>query len=297
MYNTNMKIYSELNENFHLSLALGFFDGVHLGHKKVIESAVNFAKKNGNKSAIITFKEHPYCYLHGVCPKYIVLNKVREDKFKELGIDYVYELNFEDISKFSAAEYFKDILIKYFKPVSISTGWNHYFGENKSGNSNFLKNKSSQYGYEYFETEPVKFNNEIINSTSIRKYLSEGKIEKANKMLGYNFSVNGKVVKGNQIGRTIGFKTANITYPSELIEIPYGVYSVNTNFGKAIANFGIRPTVNGSKPILEVHILNFDQDIYGEQIDIEFFKMLRTEIKFSSIDELKVQILKDILSI
>ncbi len=289
-----MQIYTELNKNPDLSLALGFFDGVHLGHKAVIQSAVKFAKEHGKKSAVITFSDHPCCYFWGVCPKYILTCKEREKRIAELGVDYLYELDFESISGLTAQDYLKDILINYFIPVSISTGWNHNFGCKKSGNVKFLHENSKKFDYEYFELPPQKLDNEIISSTTIRKLLAEGKIEKANDMLGYKFSISGIVVKGNQIGRTIGFKTANIVYPSELIELPYGVYSVNTNYGAGIANFGVRPTINGSHAVLEVHILGFDKDIYGEEIEIEFNKMLCHEKKFLSLDELKNQIQRDI---
>lgn len=292
-----MKIFTELNKNSNLSLALGFFDGVHLGHQAVIKSAVDFAKQNGNKSAVITFSDHPCCYLRGVCPEYILTRKEREKKFEELGVDYLFELDFESIANLTAQDYLKDVLINHFTPVSISTGWNHNFGCKKSGNVKILRENSKKYDYKYFELQPQKLNNKIISSTIIRKLLSQGKIEKANLMLGSKFSITGKVVKGSQIGRTIGFKTANINYPAELIELPYGVYSVETNYGKAIANFGIRPTVNGSKVTLEVHISDFAKDIYGEQINIKFNKMIRTEKKFSSLEELKKQISKDIKSI
>lgn len=287
-----MQIFTELNKNSNLSLALGFFDGVHLGHKAVIKSAVDFANQNGNKSAVITFKDHPCCYFWGVCPKYIL--EEREQKIEELGVDYLFELDFESIAGLTAQDYLKDILINHFTPVSISTGWNHNFGCKKSGDVKFLQENSKKYGYEYFEIAPKKLNKEIISSTAIRKLLSAGKIEKANQMLGYKFSIEGEVVKGNQIGRTIGFRTANIVYPPKLIELPYGVFAVNTNYGKGIANFGIRPTINGSTAVLEVHILEFDKDIYGEKISIEFIKMIRPERKFNSLEELKNQIKLDI---
>lgn len=300
-----MQIYKELNKNPNLSLALGFFDGVHLGHKVVIESAVEFAKKHGNKSAVITFSDHPCCYFWGVCPQYILSREAREKKIAQLGVDYLYELDFESIAGLTAQDYLKDVLVNYFTPLSISTGWNHNFGCNKSGNVKFLHNNSKKYGYEYFELTPQKFNNEIISSTTIRKLLAKGNIEKANAMLDYKFSIKGKIVKGNQIGRKIGFKTANLEYPPELINLPFGVYSVDVTFQstpstvkhRAIANFGTRPTVNGSRAILEVHILDFDKDIYGETIIVEFNKMIRTERKFSSLDALKNQIILDIKSI
>ena len=292
-----MKIFTELNKNNNLSLALGFFDGVHLGHKSVIKSAIDFAKQNGNKSAVITFANHPCCYFWGVCPKYILTRNERKKKIEELGVDYLYELDFESIAGLTAQDYLKDILVNHFTPVSISTGWNHNFGAKKSGNVKFLQDNAKKYGYEYFELSPQKHNNEIISSTTIRKLLSEGKIEKANQMLGCKFSIQGQIIKGNQIGRTIGFKTANIVYPMELIELPYGVYSVDTNYGKAIANFGIRPTINGSHAILEAHLLDLHKDIYGEQIKINFDKMIRAEKKFPSLDALKNQIKIDINSI
>ena len=127
--------------------------------------------------------------------------------------------------------------------------------------------------------------------------MSTGKIEKANSMLGYNFLISGEVITGNRIGRTIGFKTANLLYPPELIDLPFGVYSVDTQFGKGIANFGTRPTVDGKGTLLEVHILDFDKDIYGQNLTVKFNKMIRTEKKFPSLDALKTQIKLDINSI
>lgn len=292
-----MQILHELSSNKNLSVALGFFDGVHLGHRAVIKSAVNYAKENGTKSAVITFFDHPCCYFWGVCPKYILTRKEREKRIKSLGADYVYELDFESISGLTGAEYLKDVLVNYFTPVAVSTGWNHNFGANKSGNAKLLHDNSQKYGYKYFEIPPEKLGNEVINSTTIRKLLAKGKIEKANEMLGEDFSVSGKVVEGNKIGRTLGFKTANINYPPELIELPYGAYGVETNFGKGVANFGIRPTINGSTAVLEVHILDFDKDIYGKNLNVRFQKMLRSEKKFSSLSELKKQIQKDINSV
>lgn len=292
-----MEIFRELNKNPNLSLALGYFDGVHLGHKAVIKSAVDFAKKNGTKSAVITFKDHPCCFLWDVAPKYILTRETRQKMIENLKVDYLYELDFESISGLTAEDYLKDVLINYFMPAAISTGWNHNFGYKKSGNTKFLKENSKKYDYEFFEIPAFQINNQIISSTIIRKYLSEGKIEKANEMLGYNFSIRGKIIKGNKIGRTIGYKTANIKYPAEIIELPYGVYIADTDFGTGIVNYGIRPTMNGDEPILETHILSFDEDIYGKNITVEFKKMIRREKKFKNLEELKSQIKKDIASI
>ena len=295
-----MQIFTELNNNPNLSLALGYFDGVHLGHRKVIKSAVNFAAKNGNKSAVITFKDHPCCFFYGVCPKYILTREDRLEHIEALGVDYVYILDFNaKLCMLTAEDYLKNILIDNFSPVSISTGFNHYFGAKKSGGVDLLTEKQSVYGYKYFEIPPQKLYNDTISSTAIRNYLSNGQIQNANEMLGYNFTIKGKVIKGQKLGRKIGFRTANIMYPPELIDLPFGVYSTILHHNglcyKGITNFGIRPTVSDTnKCSLETHIINFDKEIYGDEVTVEFIKMIRPEKKFSSVHELKTQIAEDI---
>lgn len=292
-----MQVFYELTENKNLALALGYFDGVHLGHQKVIKSAVDYAQNNGKKSAVITFKDHPCCYFYGVCPKYILSRKQREEEIAKLGVDFLYELDFnETLAGLSAEEYLKNILIKYFSPAAISTGFNHHFGARKSGDAEFLRQHQDRF--KYFEIPPQKINNEIISSTAIRNYLNKGEIAKANEMLGKNFSISGKVIEGQKLGRKLGFRTANLIYPAEIVDIPFGVYEVQTTYGKGITNFGIRPTVSSTKKaVLETHILNFDRDIYGEEIRVEFLRMLRKEQKFNSLDELKKQIQSDIKSV
>ena len=294
-----MEIFSEPNKNLNLSLALGYFDGVHKGHCAVITSAVEFAKINGQKSAVITFKDHPCCFFWGVCPKYILTREERRRQIEKLGVDYLYELDFEKISKLKAEEYLKNILVKYFSPIAISTGFNHYFGANKSGNTNFLKQMAKKYNYKYFMLQAEQSGSEIISSTKIRTLLASGDITKANELLGYRFPLNGTVIKGRQLGREIGFRTANIVYPSELITLPFGVYAVKVFIGEqefnGVTNFGIRPTISTQHSCsVETHILDFDDDIYGQNIRLEFIAMIRPENKFNSINSLKDQIKKDI---
>jgi len=297
-----METFNELRKTENLSLALGYFDGVHLGHRAVINSAVQYAKEHNTKSAVITFKDHPCCFFYGVCPKYILSREERKRKIEELGIDYLFELDFTKIAKLTAKEYIEEILVKNFSPCAISTGFNHNFGANKSGDTLFLAKMADQYNYKYFLKEAQKSGSEIISSTAIRTHLSNGNIQQANNMLGYNFPLEGIVVKGQQLGRKIGFRTANLIYPSELIDLPFGVYAVNviykgTKF-KGLTNFGIRPTVSDTKKCtVETHILNFDKNIYGEKIRIEFLNRIRPETKFNSIDELKNQIQKDLTSV
>ncbi len=299
-----MEILRELKKIPNLSLALGFFDGVHKGHRAVIEKAVQYAKENCTKSAVVTFSEHPSCYFYKICPKYILTKNAREKEIEKLGVDYMFELNFGELSGLTAEDYLKDVLINHFTPSAISTGWNHTFGYNQSGTPKFLDQNSKKFGYEYFEIPAQKEGYHIISSTAIRDFLFEGDIERANAMLGYNFTAGGEVIEGQKLGREIGFRTANILYPEELVELPFGVYSVNVkienddNFYRGIANFGTRPTVSDSTDkTLETHILDFDKDIYNKNIEIEFLKLIRQEKKFSSLDALKNQIIHDIKSI
>jgi len=162
-----------------------------------------------------------------------------------------------------------------------------------------LDEYSKIFEYKYEKISPVKMNGEVISSSIIRKYLQDGKIEKANEMLGMEYSISGKVVKGNELGRTIGFPTANVKYPENLIKMPYGCYKttlkIKDNIYKSITNVGVKPTVEKkAAPLLETHILNFDKNIYGQEIEIYFERFIRPEKKFNSIDELKSQIINDI---
>lgn len=300
-----MQIFDELNINKGLSLAFGFFDGVHLGHQAVIKSAVEHSKENNTKSAIITFQDHPCCYFYDVQPKYIIKRHTKIELFEKLGVDYLYFLKFDDyLAKLSAPDYLKEIIIKNFEPKAISTGFNHYFGAKKSGDVNLLKTMQDELNYKYFEVPPVLYHSEVVSSTRIREDLALGNIRMVNSMLGYEYFLEEKVVEGQKLGRQLGFKTANLFYPDNLVEIGRGVYKVKVE-GKClgqtydgIANYGLRPTVtNTNKATLEVHILNFDKDIYGEEIKVTFSKKIRDEKKFESLDELKNQIQADINSV
>lgn len=269
-------------------LILGFFDGVHIAHQAVINSAVNFA----DYPLLITFKDSPakffkreYQYIYPRCKSI--------EKIKSFGVKEVVELDFKQIAGIEAEDYLK-ILVEKYSPVSISTGFNHTFGKNKSGNPELLLACSDKFGYKYFCTEPQIFNNEIVSSTLIKNYLKEGKIEIANKLLGSNFSLEGEVIHGAEIGRTIGFPTANMNYPPEIVQLPYGVYAGLVRGRHAIINWGMKPTVHNTKePVVEIHIINYEGNLYGKTIEVEFLKKIREEKKFNSLEELKAQINKD----
>lgn len=294
-----MEILNKLKSDENLAIALGFFDGIHLGHKAVINAAVDYAKKNNIKSAVVTFRQSPYVALNNVKPNYIITLEEKIKAIKKLGVDYLYLSDFtEDLAKQTASDYLKN-LVDDLHPKMIATGFNHYFGYNKSGGVDYLRLMQQEYGYEFKEINPIKLNEDVISSTSIRKALSNGDIPKANSMLGYRFYVKNEVIKGRQIGRTIGFKTANLKMPEKMINIPDGVYAVEVEvLGKkhmGIANFGSNPTVtDDSQKLLEVHIIGFNQDIYGELVKVSFLVKIRNEKKFQSLTELKAQIEKDI---
>ena len=294
-----MEILNKLKSDENLAIALGFFDGIHLGHKAVINAAVDYAKKNNIKSAVVTFRQSPYVALNNVKPNYIITLEEKIKAIKKLGVDYLYLADFtEDLAKQTASDYLKN-LVDDIHPKMIATGFNHYFGYNKSGGVDYLRLMQQEYGYEFKEINPIKLNEDVISSTAIRKALSNGDIPKANSMLGYRFYVKNEVIKGRQIGRTIGFKTANLKMPEKMINIPDGVYAVEVEvLGKkhmGIANFGSNPTVtDDSQKLLEVHIIGFNQDIYGELVKVSFLVKIRNEKKFQSLTELKAQIEKDI---
>lgn len=298
-----MQVFEELNINKGLSLALGFFDGMHLGHQAVIKSAVDFAKENNTKSAVITFQDHPCCFLFNVKPKYLMRRHDKINFLESLGVDYLYFLKFDEyLAMMDASEYMHDVIIKYFAPAAISTGFNHSFGAKRSGDVNLLCTLQKDFCYQYFEVPSVSYKNEVISSTRIRECLAEGNIELVNAMLGYNYFFDETVLEGEKLGRTLGFKTANLIYPDNLVEIGRGVYKVEVEHNGqkylGVANYGLRPTIDHyENPVLEVHILDFDKDIYGEEIKVSFLKKIREEKKFDSLDELKAQIAQDVVRV
>lgn len=275
------------------SLILGFFDGVHAGHKAVINSALNY----GEETILITFQDSPAVYFKKDT-KYILSREDSVNKIKSLGVNKVIELDFAKIAHMSAKEYL-EFLITTYSPISISTGFNHTFGFKKSGNSDFLTNNQKKYGYKYFCIPPVKDSEEVISSTRIKKLFEKGNIKEGNRLLESHFSITGKVIHGEQIGQKIGFPTANINYPEQIVKLPYGVYCSEVNINdcryKGFTNWGMKPTLNNTaEPTFETHILNYNGNLYGKTLRIEIIDYIRKEQKFSSLEELKNQIKKDV---
>lgn len=291
-----------------IGLILGFFDGIHLGHQEVINSA----KKYADEAVLVTFKNSPAEYFSGNY-EYIY---PRKKTFSRLNEVKVIELDFKEIATMPAEDYLK-FLINEFHPVSISTGFNHTFGLNRGGDAKLLESCQQKYGYKHLCILPQMYENEPISSTRIKSLLKNGDVETANKMLGGAFALEGEVIHGAKLGRQIGFPTANINYPEHIVKLPFGVYKGgikilpitpnpspasgegdkcrgNSAGYHAIINWGMKPTVNNtSEPVVEVHILGFEGDLYGQNIEIEILKKIRDEKKFGSLEELKTQIKKD----
>lgn len=282
-----------------MSLALGFFDSMHLGHQKVVSTAVNFAKKFNLKSAVVTFRENPSIFFGKQIKNVLPFDK-RMQHFEKIGCNFVVVIDFDEkFSQLSSEEYIK-FLHCHFKPRFITTGFNHFFGKNRTGSGKTLKDHEF-LGWKYFAIAPEKIEGTVISSTLIRRFIQNGEIEKANCFLGYDFYVEGEVLKGNQIARKLGFATANILPNKNCVSPPFGVYVANVEIENekmnAIVNFGTKPTFfDNLQPVFEAHIFNFSKNIYNKLMKINFISKIRDEKKFSSPQNLQTQIEKDIIS-
>ena len=284
------------------SLALGFFDGLHQGHQKVLNDALEYSRKLGTKSVVLTFKNHPVELLYDVKPEFITTPEERLELFKNMGFDAVIMSEFTaEIASMSAEDYFNEIIMN-LAPKSISVGYNHKFGAGQGGDISFLEELSKENDFILGVSSPVKNKNEVTSSTLIRNLIKAGEVFKARYLLGKSYCVKNTVVSGAQRGRLMNFPTANLLFPDNKIVPKFGVYAgeavVDGKKYKAIANVGLRPTFDDLIiPLIEVHILNFSNNIYGKSLEFKFLYKIRDEIKFTSIDALKEQITKDIASL
>jgi riboflavin kinase / FMN adenylyltransferase len=299
-----MNVYKDLLELPKLEKAVittGSFDGVHTGHVQIIEQLKIEAAKINGTPVLITFYPHPKQVIVMQEKVLHILNTPAE-KYELLaanGIEHIVVVNFDAaFANHTAEEYIKDFLVKYFSPAAIVVGYDHRFGKNRTGNFDLLKSKEAEFNFEIKEIPELVLKNITISSTKIREAMLAGEIEKAALFLGYNYFFSGLVVMGNKIGRTIGYPTANLQIEDEHKLIPAnGVYAVDVLHGtrtlKGMMNIGFRPTVDGKKRTIEVHIFDFDEDIYGEELTITLKNNLRLEVKFDGLDALKAQLAKD----
>lgn len=276
-------------------VTIGKFDGLHNGHKVLIKKAVQCSKKKRIKSVVFTFENHPANYFRHHSVKNIIRNKDKMEKLKNLGIDIVVNIPFdENMTKISADDFAKKILKEKLGAKKVIVGHDFTFARNKEGNAKLLKLLGAKYDFKVEVVNPVKINNIRVSSTYIRNLITEGSVNKVKEYLGRNYQLEGEVIKSKQLGRTIGFPTANMKIESEMLIPKCGIYATKvyldskTYFGAT--NIGYNPTVNGENLSVETNILNFNEDIYGKTIKVEFLERIRDEKKFNSLEELKSQL-------
>lgn len=285
----NLKNYTEKTAKV---LSLGMFDGVHLGHVSIINQLKEIAQKYDLETAILTFWPHPR-KVFNPNDELQLLNTLEEKiaLLEKAGIEVVFLQEFdENFRNLTGEEFIEQILVEKLNVKHVIIGYDHVFGKNKSGNFDLLQQLSEKLGYDVAQLKAVKEGDFNISSTKIRNCLGNGNIIGANKMLGYHYSVSGKVVDGKKLGRTISYPTANLEI-NELKLLPKkGAYivevSVKNKFYKGMLSIGTNPTVNGEKLTVEVYILDFNEDIYGEEITVKFRDFLHEEIKFESLEKL-----------
>jgi len=281
-------------------LTLGTFDGVHIGHKKILERITQNTENGKYESLVLTFFPHPRMVLQEKS-EIKLLNTIAEKSklLEETGIEnlVIHPFN-ESFSRLTAEEFVHSILVDRFHIQKIIIGHDHRFGRNRTANIDDLIAFGAEYGFEVEQISAQEIQDVSVSSTKIRKALDEGNITLANDYLGYAYFLSGEVVKGKQLGRTIGFPTANIQIEEDYKKIPKnGVYIVKTFIDNAaifgMMNIGFNPTVNGQKQTIEVNLFDFDADIYGQKLEISLLEYIREEQKFGSVDLLKEQLNQD----
>ncbi len=292
---------NEFNINVPLVVVLGNFDGVHIAHQRIIQQAVDYAKYKGFKAAVMTFEPHPRMFFEREAENFRLTSyKEKREIFQKLGVDFLFEVPFvKEIADLPAVEFIQNILDQ-FNIKAIITGYNFHFGKDRSGNCDTLAEFAQKYEFEYSCVEPQYLDGVLISSSTIRQALREGKPEEAQKLLGRCFSLQGEVVHGRALGRTIGFPTANLL-PQEYLLPKFGVYAAKSKiegediWRDTIVNIGKRPTVQGIRTFIEAHLIDWQGDLYGKDLNVALLEFIRAEMKFDDIKILQNQIQKDMI--
>ena len=299
-----MKVYHSIDQfttEAKTTLTIGTFDGAHKGHKYVLKRLIEMAEKAGNESVLLTFYPHPRHVLYPDNQDLKLLNTIDEkiEELKKSGLQHfvIHEFT-KEFSRTKSVNFIRDLLVNKLNMGQMVIGYDHHFGRNREGSYEELKELSELYNFELEQIPPQDEGDVTVSSTKIRKLLCIGDVEKANAFLGYAYSINGKVVKGNKVGRTIGYPTANILVENKWKLIPAdGVYAVKVQLaGKqyfGMLNIGERPTIADDKHVIEVHIFGFSADVYGSKIKVELVKRIRDEKQFDKLEHLKNQLKVD----
>jgi riboflavin kinase/FMN adenylyltransferase len=282
------------------AITIGTFDGVHIGHKKVIEALIEEAIKLKGESIIITFHPHPRKIVNADTPLQLI-NTLEEkiELIRQTGVDHIVVVPFtNEFANQTAKEYIENFLVKNFNPRTIIIGHDHHFGKNREGNIELLQQLEPTYNFTLLEIPKHVVDEIAISSSKIRNALLKSEIDTANKLLGYPFFFEGKVVAGDALGRTIGFPTANLDYTNDdKIRLRHGVYAVmvevENRIFKGMLSIGTRPVLKNSPEKIEVHILDFQEDIYDKTIRINVVHWLRSQQKFNSLQEMQTQLEAD----
>ena len=282
-------------------VTVGTFDGVHLGHQQIFNVMAEEARKTGGETVVVTFYPHPRLVIHpdSKSLKFINLQERKYEIISRCGIDHLVIIPFtREFSHLSSAEFVKRFLVDKIRVKKMIVGYDHHFGKDRLGGYNELRGLGTINGFEVMEVPAMVINGTAVSSTKIRNALVEGNVKLANSLLGYDYSISGKVVYGNRIGRTIGFPTANIELEDEYKLISaIGVYACRVDLHgrlfKGMGNIGYRPTIEKGDLTIEVNIFEFDEDIYGEYITIYFLERIRDEVKFENIAALRNQLIID----
>lgn len=297
-----MKIFNSLEEVRDIEptvIALGNFDGVHRGHQEIINRTVKSAEAAGLKSAVFTFSNHTRTLLEKV-PTVKNINYPEEKAaiMESMGVDYLFNIPFTpEILQMSPEDFIDKILVEKFKIREAYCGFNYHFGHKAAGTPEILMREGMKKGFGIHVQEPFKINDIVVSSTYIRQLIEEGRMEECAEFMGRLYSIGGEVVVGNKLGRTIGFPTSNVMIDENMASPSNGVYTTYCIYNgvkyPSITNVGVKPTIGTYNKNVETHIFNFDKELYGKQIKVEFIKKTRPEMKFGSVEELSRQIKND----
>ncbi len=299
----NLKLFQSRYPDMPLSGTIGNFDGLHIGHQAILKKIKNNASKYNSKTIVFFTEPHAAEYFHKVTnenqnpPPRICPWREKVKLLKSSGIDFACFLKFNNDLRTMSPDDFISQILESINLVSFTVGDDFRFGANRKGDTDLLKIWGKNNGIAIENTETISFEGEKVSSTRIRKELLNNNFELAEKLLGRAYTFSGKVVHGQHLGRTINVPTANIWLPNQRLPIK-GVYAVRCSLEKekhiGIANMGVRPTVGGDKPVLEVHLFNFNKNIYSKRLRVKFIEKIRDEKKFDNLDMLKLQIQEDI---
>ena len=290
-----IKAIKDIDIEFDTVVTIGNFDGVHKGHQVLIEKTADYAKARGIKSAVFTFLNHPINYFVPEKVKNIFDEKEKERLIESFGIDYLIDIPFDKaMTKISAEQFIVKILKDKIHAKKIVVGHDFTFARNKEGNADVLRDMGHEYGIEVEIVQPIKINGIRVSSTFIRELISEGRVDEIPQYLGTHYVIEGEIIHGKANGRKMGYPTANISLKDQIINPKNGIYASRVIIdGKkyfGATNVGMNPTVNGKYLSIETNILDFNEDIYGKRVRIEFLEKIRDEKKFESLDELRKQL-------